>query len=244
MISRSKKSGSYWRGREYYIDLALRVLNACPLRLSRNIRGDCVELSDCPISRSKFFGRTYELDQTSKILDPAHKGQKRCLLWGLPGFGKTRIALRYKELSGSLYEAVIWVDASTPESALESFSQAAASIGAKFTSHISSSSSSVTRDREDVFIVKRWLERQSMNWLMIVDSIDELEEFDARRFLPKCSHGAILATSSHAGLAKAWDMQSIEISEIDKVSGIELLLDWIDVQCHSPEGKWYGPTNP
>jgi hypothetical protein len=154
------------------------------------------------------------------------------------------MALRYEELSRSLYEAVIWVDASTQESALESFSQAAASIRAKFTSHVSSSSPPVTGDREDIFVVKRWLESQSMNWLMIVDSIDELEEFDARRFLPKCSHGAILDTSIHAGLTKAWDMQSIEISEIDKVSGAELLLDWIDVQRHSPEGKWYSPTNP
>jgi ankyrin repeat protein len=65
MISRSKKSGSYWRRREYWIDLTLRVLNACPLRLSRNIRGDCVELSDCPISRSKFLGRTYATSQSA-----------------------------------------------------------------------------------------------------------------------------------------------------------------------------------
>jgi ankyrin repeat protein len=80
-----------------------------------------------------------------------------------------------------------------------------------------------------------------MNWLMIVDSIDELEEFDARQFLPLCSHGAILVTSTHSGLAKAWDIPSIEISEIDKVSGVELLLDGIDAQCHSTEGKWYVP---
>jgi ankyrin repeat protein len=139
---------------------------------------------------------------------------------------------------------VVWVDASTRDSALESFSQVAASVHGTFTSEVLSSSSPVTRDRDDFFIVKRWFEQESMNWLMIVDSVDELEEFDARQFLPKCSHGAILTTSTHSGLAKAWDMQSIEIPEIDKVSGTELLLDWIDVQCRSPEGKWYGPANP
>lgn len=206
--------------------------------------GDCVELSYCPISSSKFFGRTRELDQISKSLDPAKDGDKRVLLWGLPGFGKTRIALRYKELFKHRYDAMIWVDASTPDSASDSFCEAAACIRARLPSLASTLTTLTIGDKhEAAFLVRRWLENDCMNWLMIIDSIDEPEAFDARKFLPTCNHGAILATSSLSGFAKAWDMESLEISEMDHPDGTELLLGLIGVENVSHEGKYIDSAN-
>ena len=72
---------------------------------------------------------------------------------------------------------------------------------------------------------------------MVIDSIDEPDEFDSRKYLPDCNHGAVLATSSLSGLAKAWDMQSLEISEIDTQAGTELLLGLIGIENLSDEGK-------
>jgi hypothetical protein len=205
---------------------------------SRLVSGDCVDLSYCPISGSKFFGRTRELDQIANSLDPAKGEKKRLLLWGLPGFGKTRVALRYRELFKHRYDAIIWVDASTLDSASDSFCQAAACIRARLPSLSSTLATLTVGDKDEaVFLVRRWLEHDCMNWLMVIDSIDEPDEFDSRKFLPDCNHGAVLATSSLSGLAKAWDMQSLEISEIDTQAGTELLLGLIGIQNLSDEGK-------
>jgi hypothetical protein len=196
----------------------------------------CIELSDYPISSSKFFGRTEELTQISHFLNSTGEDQKRLVLWALPGFGKTRIALRYVELHKNQYKATIWIDASTYDTAVESFSQAAVSIRERNLLHGPSLPPVPARDKQDIIFVKRWLEKGLKNWLMIVDSSDELEEFDARQFLPKCNHGAILITSSRSGLAKAWDTESIEVSEIDSDGGVELLLSYSSAEVLSNEG--------
>src|SRR2546423_1282825 len=136
---------------------------------SRLVSGDCVDLSYCPISGSKFFGRTRELDQIANSLDPAKGEKKRLLLWGLPGFGKTRVALRYRELFKHRYDAIIWVDASTLDSASDSFCQAAACIRARLPSLSSTLATLTVGDKDEaVFLVRRWLEHDCMN---LVDGV-------------------------------------------------------------------------
>ena len=81
-------------------------------------------LSDLPRPRDTFFGRASELAQLRTMLSLNTLGtsrQQRVVLWGLGGFGKTRIALEYLRKYQEDYSAILWINAATYDSAEESF---------------------------------------------------------------------------------------------------------------------------
>jgi len=71
---------------------------------------------------------------------------------------------------------------------------------------------------------------------MIIDSLDDLDNFDARQYVPRCEHGTILITSSLSNTAKALDARSIEIEGLADEAGAELLLSRLDPEFVSESG--------
>ena len=190
---------------------------------SNNREKTCTVLSELPISNQAFFGRISELEQMHKTFSPPNLEQKIVVLWGLGGSGKSRLALQYLKLSQSTYSAILWINAASDESANESLAQFVAEIEASERTRQSPLS---PRAREiDRNFVKRWLTSASnSSWLIVIDSFDDLENFDCKQLIPQCKYGHIIITTTQFQLAKSLDIQGIEVGSIGLEAGSEMLL--------------------
>jgi hypothetical protein len=187
----------------------LRAVNNSPL------------LSELPLSSEAFFGRVSELDQLSRILHPGGSGQKSAVIWGLGGFGKTRLALQYLKLHKLTYSAILWVNAASFERAVESYSNIAFEIKSR-----DPSTFTPTWGEKDISLVHRWLSTNSEagRWLLVIDSIDDLEGFYCRRLIPQCKQGTVIVTTTLHRTAKHLDFQSLELDSVDEDAGCAMLL--------------------
>ncbi|KAH0157635.1 hypothetical protein KCU67_g7827, partial [Aureobasidium melanogenum] len=158
----------------------------------------CIELSQIPPLTKRFFGRQNVLENLHETLGTGSEHVKRLVIWGFPGSGKTSIALRYIQRFRHEHQAVIWVNALNQQTVQRSIAEAAGSI--------------------------QWLRQNRDRWLLIIDSVDDLEQSNILQLLPDCSHGAILITSSKSNPGSLWGIErSIEIRELDEDSSVELL---------------------
>ena len=168
---------------------------------------------------------------------PGGTGQQRAVLWGLGGFGKTRIALEYLKIHQKDYSAVLWINAATYESAEESFAQAAIELRSR---HGFQCSMPLVGSRVNVRLVQRWLaSSKNKDWLMVLDSLDDLESFDCRDLLPQCSHGTILVTSTLSDAMEVLGFRGLEISGLDLIDGCEMLLSGAGVEPGSDKGMCF-----
>lgn len=160
--------------------------------------------------------------------------RQRAVLWGLGGFGKTRIALEYLKTYQKDYSAVLWINAATYESAEESFAQAATVLRSRLALQPSLPSLGA---RADMRLVQQWLaSSKNKYWLMVLDSLDDLDSFDCRDLLPRCSHGSIMATSTSSHTMQVLDFQGLEITGLDLVHGCEMLLSDVGAEAGLDKG--------
>ena len=177
-------------------------------------------LSELPISNQKFFGRVSELQKIHEALNASSLEQKGVVLWGLGGSGKSRLALRYLELNQDKYTTILWINAMSQESIDESLSQIVLRI--KDLEHTYRNSRA---EEKNWSFVRRWLTTASNNdWLMVVDSVDDLERVDFKQLIPQCNHGKIIVTSTQSHLAKKLDWRGVEIASIGVDAGSQMLL--------------------
>lgn len=191
------------------------------------------ELSYMPPLTPRFIGRSEIINRVTNLCR-SDGGQRRVVLSGLPGFGKTSIVLRYIQQNKDNSEAILWVNASSEATAVESLSEALRRIGDNSTSR-ASSQSALSRNLDAFFLVHRWLERQCTRWLMVIDSVNELDDWDIRRLLPSCSHGTVLITTTRRGLHKSLDTHCIEVPSLCVAESVEMLLKCAGIQSPSAE---------
>ena len=165
-------------------------------------------------------------------LQPGETGRQRAVLWGLGGFGKTRIALEYLKKRQKDYSAVLWINAATQESAEESFAQAATLLG-----FASQASLPAAGAKANMRLVQQWLaSSKNKDWLMVLDSLDDLDGLDCRGLVPQCSHGNIIVTSTLSSTMDALGFQGLEISGLDLDDGCEMLLSGVGIQASLEKG--------
>lgn len=167
-------------------------------------------------------------------LQPGEARRKGAVLWALGGFGKTRIALEYLKLYQKDYSAVLWINAATYESAKESFAQAAAVLRSR---HALQPRLPSVEARTNMRLVQQWLaSSKNKDWLMVLDSLDDLESFDCRDLVPQCNHGNIVVTSTLSRTMQVLDFPGLEISGLDLVHGCEMLICGVGVEADSDKG--------
>lgn len=189
--------------------------------------------TETPIPCSKFVGRSSELRQMSEMLCPG-KGQKSIVLWGLPGIGKTQLVIQYLEDHGKEYTSKLWVsmtelreaDGNAPNMALETFSEIAAQVKRDESQPVENAySPRFVKSDAGLFFVRNWLRsEQNTSWILILDGVDDFDVTDMRKYIPKCSHGTIIVTSTKANAPKILGMEGIEVGPLDSRSGSQVIL--------------------
>lgn len=179
---------------------------------------------------SHFVCRTSELqgiqDGFSSLLGSA---PSRIILWGMPGVGKTQLALRYAVSQyNTKYTHVFWVSASTTAKiyqALESFLD-----------ELDSPDRYSTEQHIKLTAARKWLEDESYgterSWLLVFDNANRDTVATIRDVIPKSNRrGNILITTKGQDVAEALSMTAgegcpcYEVQTPDEQDAAIMLLD-------------------
>ncbi|KAL9094216.1 MAG: hypothetical protein Q9165_003356 [Trypethelium subeluteriae] len=177
--------------------------------------------TELPTNTDTFHGRKDELRRMRKALDPAKPGQKGLLLYGIGGSGKTQLALRFIMEHAQLFSATIWINASTVEHTNQSFSEAAELIASEWPTNDLLSMSIGSENWKKV--MSRLRTTRNSRWLLVIDSVDDLELENYARYKPSCEQGSIIVTSIQEQTAEVFRIERLQVEGLDVQSGSELL---------------------
>ncbi|KAJ5183227.1 TPR repeat protein [Penicillium capsulatum] len=160
------------------------------------------------IASELFVGRGYELDEIAKKLHPDHKAQKqrRLVLGGMGGIGKTQLAIAYAESGRGSYSSVFWLNAVSEAALKDSFRSTASHI-------FDGQEPAVLEDKEIIRRVHQWLSTpENTGWLLIFDNYDDPGQFQVDHYYPPASHGTILVTTRRPDLVagSTFDIKSFQ----------------------------------
>ncbi|CAI7648569.1 unnamed protein product [Penicillium glandicola] len=141
-----------------------------------------------------------------KLLAPNIR-QKRFVLYGLGGSGKTQFCLKFASDNRDNFWGVFWVDASSPKAAEQAFS-GLARIG---------------KVEEKLESGLYWLSTQDMPWLLVIDNADDAD-FDYARYFPLGAKGHILVTSRNPDCKVHATIGFEEFANLEEEDSITLLL--------------------
>lgn len=181
--------------------------------------------SELPEITGTFYGRVKELQEIRQALDPSRRGRKSVLLRGIGGSGKTQLALRHIQQDLQRYSAVLWVNASTREHAGLSFTEAAGIISSSWPPDLPTV---YRRDEADdvLKVTARLRSTRYYNWLLVIDSADELDKDELSRYIPTCEHGSVLVTSTRSRACNGFKPNKpLEVQGLDLQSSSALLLE-------------------
>ncbi|KAG8699302.1 hypothetical protein FRC09_006700 [Ceratobasidium sp. 395] len=138
----------------------------------------------CPAPSPAFTGFERQVSQVRDCLLSTTNERRVCVVHGLGGSGKTQIALKVVEQTRDSWSDIVYVDATTREtavSALKGFALAR----------------KIGDGDEDAL---RWLELSSRSWLLVLDNADD-SELGIQDFIPAGSYGSVLITTRLRSLA-------------------------------------------
>lgn len=134
--------------------------------------------------------------ERSLILSKSQDGRRIHVLHGLGGIGKTQLAIAYARRYQERYSAIIWLNGSSYDTLLQSFSSFAAYAG--INRILKSPIKVAARGQEtleEAKTVLQWLARKgNREWLIIFDNVDR-EAYNIESFFPNADHGSILITT-------------------------------------------------
>ena len=145
--------------------------------------------------------------------------QEPLVLLGMGGSGKTQLALEFcRQAEENLgFMAVIWINASSPISVMQSYKVIAKKI---------SKSQQDDADSESLIsLVQDTLRDWKHPWLFVFDNFDDPQAFQAssiRHYIPSGKEGRILFTSRHRHLERLG--QEIAVSEMTEDESLKILL--------------------
>ncbi|KAK1532742.1 uncharacterized protein CCOS01_04725 [Colletotrichum costaricense] len=166
------------------------------------------------IASPQFTGRLDILNKMERHFykRPSGSSPRRHLrIWGMGGVGKTQIVLRFRDLYGSRFDRVFWINAATEDSIFESFRLLTAEI---FDEEAS---------KPNIKRVQNWLaQNQTEEWLLVFDNNDTI---DVSHLLPPGNTGNILFTSRRKDMSPTLDAdQTFPVDIMDAEDAITLFL--------------------
>ncbi|KIM92942.1 hypothetical protein OIDMADRAFT_36187 [Oidiodendron maius Zn] len=167
---------------------------------------------------SVFTGREEILGQLKRNCLPAEcsnaqyqqqeqHSQKRFILHGLGGCGKTQLCLKFAELYREKYWGIFWIDASSEENIQRGFLNISKTCGLE----------------DDVRAVKIWLSNVPDSWMLILDNADD-PDLDLSPHFPLGNRGTILITSRNPDCRIHATAGVCELGRMEEEEAITLLL--------------------
>jgi hypothetical protein len=190
---------------------------------------------------SHFTGREAILLKLHSFLQPPKpKALSIVVVHGIGGIGKTQLVLEYAHKWREIYGSIFRIDGTSENTAVSGIEKSLETIirhcemsGLVQNPRYHAIKSVLRSDEErllnseyritvkELFI--RWLsQNENRSWLLIIDNVDDLENFDFRKLLPwTISWGSVVVITRRSDLNTNWN--SIEISHMDKKEAIDLL---------------------
>ncbi|KAL0253230.1 hypothetical protein SLS55_010202 [Diplodia seriata] len=164
-----------------------------------------------PLNRN-FLGRESEIAEIKAAFRDAAAGiQKRCVIYGLAGIGKSEICVKLLNDMQNEYWGIFWVDVSDFASAEADFKKIADQIHPGRPHQTLGEALSVLAE----------VDVNTHPWLLILDNADESGDY--ARFFPSASGGSILMTSRDSACAVHETIGSHELMLISVEESVELL---------------------
>jgi hypothetical protein len=162
---------------------------------------------------SHFCGRDAEILYLNTIFQARRDHEpQRCVVRGMPGVGKTQLALQYaKSTWETRYTFVFWLSASTIERLNQGFAGILNLVGHIDRNH--------PEQLARLTAARRWLEdcqtTTTKPWLLIVDNVNKDTLGFLREHLPRTSHGGdILFTARTESVGDAVGQSAVDKSNI------------------------------
>ncbi|TAQ87275.1 hypothetical protein B7494_g4384 [Chlorociboria aeruginascens] len=162
---------------------------------------------------SSFVERPVEMAELERALLPERQcyQQKRLVLHGLGGIGKTQLAVKFASQHHRKFSAVIWLDGRSRNSLKQSIASCASRIAEgqisepsrMYTAGSNSDINAVVQEVMD------WLAREDNDqWLLIFDNVDrdygrhnpDPDAYDVTEYFSGAEHGSVLITTRLAKL--------------------------------------------
>jgi hypothetical protein len=139
-----------------------------------------------------------------------HLKQRRLVLGGLGGIGKTQLAIAYAESHREFYDSVFWLDAASEAALKDSFQSIAGLV-------FDVQEPGVLEDKEIAIRMHQWLsDTKNIGWLLIFDNYDDPSQFKIDHYYPPASHGAIIVTTRRPDLVAGIDVQVKPLENIEE----------------------------
>ncbi|RYP60832.1 hypothetical protein DL770_009910 [Monosporascus sp. CRB-9-2] len=173
-----------------------------------------------------FTGRRDVVEKIKKAIIPStYHGQKRFVLTGLGGQGKSEVCLKVADELREKFWGVFWVDVSSDSSAKAGFSTIAKMLASRGT------------ESDDPLRLLSNIDPKR-HWLLILDNADD-PEVDYQQYCPSGTRGAVLITSRNPECQTHATVGYEELGSLDQGDCIRLLLHPIGL---SPEPQAVNPA--
>jgi GTPase SAR1 family protein len=176
-----------------------------------------------------FTGREMQLDQLSQWLKPSASNMSlRCLVHGMPGVGKSQLALQLAQnvFESKEYSYILWISASSAEKLTQGF--------VSFLHKLDITDTTTSDQNARVAATRRWLEQShewtSDRWLLIFDNVDLKTSENLRSMLPRTHFGgAVLFTTRNEDVAfnvsthRDQDLHALDLQPFSESEAVKFL---------------------
>lgn len=141
--------------------------------------------------------------------------QRRLVLSGTGGMGKTQLAIAFAKRHRQEYDSVFWLNAASEATLKDSFRIAAEAI-------FNVQDAEGLPDEQILIQIRRWLsDKQNTRWLLIFDNHDDPSQYHIERYYPYVSHGAIIVTTRRPDLVAGSELRLQPLQRVEE--GLEIL---------------------